>query len=162
MELLEGIDLAQLLKAEKRLSEARAIAIAVQICKALEAAHQAGIIHRDMKPANVVLTDRAGTSDFVKILDFGIAKITRVDESQPSLTRPGMTRGTPQYMAPEQAAGKPLDARADIYAVGAILYELLTGSPPFTGMSVMEVLTRKLTQSPPPFVTRAPGVDFHP
>jgi serine/threonine protein kinase len=162
MELLNGIDLAQLLQKETRVPEARVISIGVQMCKALEAAHQAGIIHRDMKPANVFLIERDGKQDFVKVLDFGIAKMTGLDDQQSSLTRPGMTMGTPQYMAPEQAAGKPLDPRADIYAVGAILYELITGVPPFTGASVMEVLTRKLTQPPPPFQARAPGLDTLP
>jgi serine/threonine protein kinase len=154
MELLEGIDISKLLSQEKVVSEKRVIQIGIQMMRALEAAHLAGIIHRDMKPANVVLIEKAGTKDFVKILDFGIAKMTGLDEQQTSLTRPGMTMGTPQYMAPEQAAGKPLDARADIYAVGAILYEMLTGTPPFTGLSVMEVLTRKLTQPPPPFASK--------
>jgi serine/threonine protein kinase len=154
MELLDGVDLSRLLSEEKIIAESRVIQIGIQMMKALEAAHTAGIIHRDMKPANVVLIEKDGNKDFVKILDFGIAKMTGLDEQQTSLTRPGMTMGTPQYMAPEQAAGKPLDARADIYAVGAILYEMLTGTPPFTGLSVMEVLTRKLTQPPPPFSSR--------
>jgi hypothetical protein len=121
------------------------------MCRALAAAHNAGIIHRDLKPENVFLIVREGTTDFVKILDFGIAKSAEFEEQRKDrLTHPGMAMGTPEYMAPEQAAGRPADARSDVYAVGAILYEMLTGDPPYEGENFMEILTKKATVDPMP------------
>jgi serine/threonine-protein kinase len=147
------------------------------MCDALQAAHDAGVIHRDLKPENILLVTpaspksssslpklplleleeaahpqhRAGALDFVKVLDFGIAKNVDVDEPtsiKRRLTRPGVAMGTPEYMAPEQAAGKPADPRSDIYAVGSIMYEMLTGTPPYDGDNVMEVLHKKANEAP--------------
>src|SRR5690606_5139899 len=151
MEYLEGIELAQVIDREGALDIKRALRISSQICRALSAAHAAGIIHRDLKPENVFLTLREGSSDFVKILDFGIAKTTEAEEARKKrLTHPGMAMGTPEYMAPEQAAGKPADVRCDVYAVGAILYEMLTGVAPYEGENFMEILTKKATVDPRP------------
>jgi serine/threonine protein kinase len=159
MEFLEGRDLAQLIDAEGPIAPARAIAIARQVCTALTAAHKAGILHRDLKPENVFLIKRDGNPDFVKVLDFGIAKtMEAVSDRVGRLTNPGVAMGTPEYMAPEQAAGLAIDARADVYAVGAILYEMLCSKPPHEGQNIMEVLTRKATVAPTPLEVVRPDV----
>jgi serine/threonine protein kinase len=151
MEYLEGVELAKVIDTGGALEIGRALAIASQICRAVAAAHAAGIIHRDLKPENIFLVSRDGQGDFVKVLDFGIAKSAELEESRErKLTHPGMAMGTPEYMAPEQAAGKPYDHRIDVYSAGAILYEMLTGAPPYDGENFMEVLTKKATQEPVP------------
>jgi serine/threonine-protein kinase len=147
MERLEGIELGDALRNDRRLPSDRAVHIAVQMCRALAAAHAAGIIHRDLKPENVFLVTRDGDADFVKILDFGIAKAPEVQQTPRKLTTPGIAMGTPEYMAPEQAAGRAADPRADVYSVGAILYEMVTGWPPHSGENVMEILTKKATEA---------------
>jgi hypothetical protein len=135
---------------EGALDIARALRIAGQICRALAAAHQQGIVHRDLKPENVFLITRDGAADVVKVLDFGIAKTTEAEAARERrLTSPGMAMGTPEYMAPEQAAGRPADARCDVYALGAIMYEMVTGVPPYSGDNFMEILTKKATVDPP-------------
>jgi eukaryotic-like serine/threonine-protein kinase len=149
MEYLEGVELGSVIEREGALDVARGLRIATQICRALSAAHAAGIIHRDLKPENIFLTVRDGTADFVKVLDFGIAKTTEAEQARERrLTSPGMAMGTPEYMAPEQAAGRPADERCDVYALGAILYEMLTGVPPYQGDNFMEILTKKATIDP--------------
>jgi len=150
MEHLDGMELADVIIQQGRLDPYRAIQIAVQICQALSAAHKVGVVHRDLKPENVFLTDRDGRADFVKVLDFGIAKSTHLEMSRGGLTQPGFAMGTPEYMAPEQAAGMPVDPRVDIYATGGILYAMLTGQPPHSGKNVMEILNRKATEQPEP------------
>jgi serine/threonine protein kinase len=151
MERLDGLDLGEVLRHERRVAPDRTVAIGTQICRALSAAHAAGIIHRDLKPENVFLVSREGVPDFVKVLDFGIAKQDMGNQNSPRrLTTPGIAMGTPEYMAPEQAAGKAIDGRVDIYSVGAILYEMLTGEPPHHGNSAMEVLAKKATEAPTP------------
>src|SRR5262249_55199329 len=129
MEYLDGVDLATVIERQGALGVDRALRIGSQICRALAAAHTAGIIHRDLKPENVFLIVRDGSSDFVKVLDFGIAKSTEAEQARDKkLTQPGLAMGTPEYMAPEQAAGKAANERSDVYSVGAILYEMLTGT----------------------------------
>jgi serine/threonine protein kinase len=157
MEYLEGVELGSVIEREGALEVARALRIAGQICRALSAAHREGIIHRDLKPENVYLITREGTADVVKVLDFGIAKTTEAEAARERrLTSPGMAMGTPEYMSPEQAAGRPADSRCDIYAVGAILYEMVTGVPPYSGENFMEILTKKATQDPsPPHLVRS-------
>jgi serine/threonine protein kinase len=151
MEYLEGVELGSVIEREGALEVARALRIATMICRALSAAHAAGIIHRDLKPENVFLTIREGSADFAKVLDFGIAKTTEAEEARDRrLTSPGMAMGTPEYMAPEQAAGRAADERCDVYALGAILYEMLTGVPPYQGDNFMEILTKKATLDPVP------------
>jgi serine/threonine protein kinase/TolA-binding protein len=151
MEYLEGVELGAIIEREGAIDVARALRIATQICRALAAAHREGIIHRDLKPENIFLITRGGEADVVKVLDFGIAKTTEAEAARERrLTSPGMAMGTPEYMAPEQAAGRPADARTDIYSLGAILYEMVTGVPPYSGDNFMEILTKKATLDPPP------------
>jgi eukaryotic-like serine/threonine-protein kinase len=151
MEYLEGVELGSVIERDRAIDVSRALRIATQICRALSAAHSVGVIHRDLKPENVFLITRDNTSDFVKVLDFGIAKTAEAEAAQKQrLTSPGMAMGTPEYMAPEQAAGRPADARCDVYSLSAILYEMLTGEPPYSGDNFMEILTKKATLDPVP------------
>ncbi len=154
MEYLEGVELGSVIEREGAIDVARALKISTQICRALAAAHTQGIVHRDLKPENVFLITRDGAADVVKVLDFGIAKTTEAEAARERrLTSPGMAMGTPEYMAPEQAAGRPADARCDVYALGAIMYEMATGQAPYSGDNFMEILTKKATQDPPPPIT---------
>jgi serine/threonine protein kinase len=140
MEFLDGEDLSRLLKREGRLPWARARGIILQILDALAAAHRAGIVHRDIKPHNCVMTQREGRVDFVKLIDFGIAKLRDAGGSGEQLTRTGAIVGTAEYMSPEQGSGTELDGRSDLYSVGVILYRMLTGEVPFAGGNPMAVL----------------------
>ncbi len=154
MEYLEGVELGSVIERQGAIDIARALKISSQICRALQAAHREGIIHRDLKPENIYLITRDGAADVVKVLDFGIAKTTEAEAARERrLTSPGMAMGTPEYMAPEQAAGRPADARTDVYALGAIMYEMVTGLPPYSGDNFMEILTKKATMDPPPPIT---------
>ncbi|HMJ11959.1 MAG TPA: protein kinase [Polyangiaceae bacterium] len=151
LEYVEGQSLRALMKEMKRLPSVRALHIAHQIADALNTAHSAGIVHRDLKPDNVMLIDREGEPDFVKVLDFGIAKLSVEGQGQQQpLTQLGSIFGTPDYMAPEQAQGLPVDARADLYTVGVLLYEMVAGTTPFSDDDMVVVLTRQLTADPPP------------
>lgn len=156
MELLDGVDVAERLKRDRSLPIVESLEIAQQVAEALSAAHQNNIIHRDLKPENVFLINHEGNSHFVKVLDFGVAK--SLQEEKVRLTTPGMAMGTPEYMAPEQAAGRDSDGRADVYSLGAILYEMLSGTKPITGRNLMEVLTRKATEDPVPLSSLRPDV----
>jgi serine/threonine-protein kinase len=151
LEFVEGQSLAKLVGKSGALGALRSLRIARQIVEALQAAHGAGIVHRDLKPDNVMLVVKDGEPDFVKVLDFGIAKI-KVEEAveQQNLTQIGTVFGTPEYMSPEQARGELVDARADLYTVGVILYEMLSGISPFKDEDLVVVLTRHLTADPPP------------
>jgi eukaryotic-like serine/threonine-protein kinase len=149
MEFLPGGSLAELLRREAPLAPERALGIALQIADALTASHRAGIVHRDLKPDNVMLIHRGREKDFVKLLDFGIAKLTG-EKAPSSRTRTGMVMGTPHYMSPEQCEGKgSVDHRSDIYALGVVLFEMITGRVPFVGEGFGEVLVQHLTQAPP-------------
>jgi len=151
LEFVEGQSLAKLVASAGPLAPLRALGIARQITEALAAAHGVGIVHRDLKPDNVMLLAKDDEPDFVKVLDFGIAKI-KVEETteQPALTQIGTVFGTPEYMSPEQARGELVDARADLYTVGVILYEMLAGKSPFKSDDLVVLLTRHLTADPPP------------
>jgi serine/threonine-protein kinase len=162
MEYLDGQDLGKTLKAEKVIDWQRARPILMQITKGLRAAHDHGIIHRDMKPENVFLVQREGRPDFVKVLDFGIAKVVTPDDDGPRLTQTGMIFGTPEYMSPEQAQGHPPDHRVDVYAVGCMMYHMLTGSVPFTADSFMGIMTKHLLEPPVPLRQRRPDLDILP
>jgi hypothetical protein len=157
MEYVPGRDLAALLREQRTLPEARAVEIGQQILGSLAEAHDAGIVHRDMKPGNVMLMQTRSGEDFVKVLDFGIAKL-RDEVSSASTTSAGAIIGTPNYLSPEQARGELIDARADLYSVGALLYELVSGRPPFHGMSPIAVVSAHLHDPPPPLHSVAPHV----
>lgn len=152
LEYVPGRSLTRAMKEDGAMPEERALLIARQVAAGLGAAHAAGIVHRDLKPDNIMLIERGGTKDFVKVLDFGIAKVATTDDGTGSsqLTRVGAVFGTPQYMAPEQAAGKPVDHRADLYALGLVLYEMLAGKPAFASTEIVALLTKQLIEPPPP------------
>ncbi len=162
MEYLQGQDLGQVVRAEGAIPWRRARPIILQVCKALGAAHAKGIVHRDMKPENVFLIERGGRSDFVKLLDFGIAKVQSADGEGPKLTQTGMIFGTPEYMAPEQAEGKACDQRADIYAVGCVIHHLIVGEPPFQAENFVGMLTKHLLEQPKPPSVRQPSFGITP
>ena len=162
MEFLDGGDLAHFIREGGPMQIDRVRYIMNQICRALGAAHSKGIIHRDLKPENIYLVTREGAIDFVKILDFGIAKISSLDEGGSRLTRTGMIFGTPEYMSPEQARGDRPDHRVDIYAAGCILYEMLTGDVPFHAETFMGVLTKHMFEAPEPPTKRAPTQPISP
>jgi eukaryotic-like serine/threonine-protein kinase len=151
MEYVEGGDLGQLLKREGPLDFARAARICAQVCASVAEAHEHGIVHRDVKPENIMVSQTRGHPDFVKVLDFGLAKL-REGTEQPSLTltRAGNIVGTPYYMAPEQIRGDEVDPRTDVYGLGAVLYKAITGEPPFRAGTPMGVLTKHLTEAPVP------------
>jgi serine/threonine protein kinase len=150
MEYIEGQSLAELLK-QGPLAPARIEKILAQICGSLHEAHELGIIHRDLKPENIILTQRASGTDFVKVLDFGIAKRTDFDAESLRLTKAGVVLGTPPYMSPDQFSGIPLDRRSDIYSLGVMTYEMLTGRLPFSAQTPWEWATRHLSEQPHPF-----------
>jgi eukaryotic-like serine/threonine-protein kinase len=162
MEFLDGRDLAHHIRDEGSMSLPRVRYIMNQLCRALGAAHTKGIIHRDLKPENIYLIEREGRIDFVKVLDFGIAKVSSLDEGGSRLTRTGMIFGTPEYMSPEQARGDRPDHRVDIYAAGCILYEMLTGDVPFHAETFMGVLTKHMFEAPEPPTVRAPQAGISP
>nr|MCH9683109.1 protein kinase [Deltaproteobacteria bacterium] len=139
MEYLAGEDLSFVVKREGRLHWSRIRPIAIQLLEALAAAHAVGIVHRDIKPHNCFLTPRPGNPDFVKMIDFGIAKLYN-EGSEEQLTRTGAIMGTAEYMSPEQGLGEELDGRSDLYSVGIILYRMLTGHVPYKGNNPMAVL----------------------
>jgi eukaryotic-like serine/threonine-protein kinase len=147
MEYLDGFSLSRLIDAEKRLLAPRICHIAVQITAGLSAAHAGGIVHRDLKPDNVILVPRGNDDEFVKILDFGIAKVMSTAEK---LTVAGAVFGTPHYMSPEQAAGNPVDHRTDIYSLGIMLYEMVCGQLPFNADNFMAILSQHMYQAPTP------------
>jgi serine/threonine protein kinase len=155
MERLDGAELSDRVGTGRRLPADRAVALATQIAQALEAAHKVGIIHRDLKPQNVFVVQRGG-AEVIKVLDFGIAQV--VEPGDLKLTRPGVPMGTPEYMSPEQALGHATDARSDIFSLGAILYEMLTGVTPHHDPSPMGVLIKKSTEAVKPARELAPSV----
>jgi eukaryotic-like serine/threonine-protein kinase len=170
MEYVRGASLADAVARAGRLPLARALHIVRQMLRALAHAHGQGVVHRDLKPANVMLTEAetavgARAEDVVKILDFGIAKLSQMSSAEPEprpgqgqLTQAAMVFGTPSYMSPEQATAQDVDARADIYSCGVILYELCTGKKPFVASDLARILALQVTAKPPPFAASAPDV----
>lgn len=164
MEYLEGRNLNQVVRREGPMGVERAIPILVQVCGALQEAHLQGIVHRDLKPENIFLSTNGGLKDYPKVLDFGLAKVTERELRPGSimLTQEGMVFGTPEFMSPEQAQGKVLDPRSDIYSLATILYETLTGKLPFHAKTPMEYIQLHVTTPPIPIGERVPGKSFHP
>ena len=166
MEYLEGEDLATLLAREGKQPWTRVRRMVLQVCRALDAAHEKSIIHRDMKPDNCFRIRRGGNHDFIKILDFGIAKVIADGqnpgrEGKPKMaTEAGTLLGTPEYMAPEIARDQKADARVDVYSVGVVMYELLTGSVPFKGQTFMATVAMQMVDEPEPPRKRAPSADI--
>jgi eukaryotic-like serine/threonine-protein kinase len=158
MELLAGTSLSAAISGGPIPIE-RALAIMRQMLAALEHAHAAGVVHRDLKPENIMLVERDGRPDVVKILDFGIAKVTEPQSGREALTQAGVIFGTPEYLSPEQALGEPVDARADIYAAGVILYEMLAGRRPFESEEKVKIISMHLAHAPPRLREANPTVD---
>jgi serine/threonine protein kinase len=146
MELIDGEDLYSIVR-RAPLPWQRAREIALQICEALQAAHERAIVHRDLKPENVLLTSRRGKDDFVKVVDFGIAKLLSGGKK---LTAAGRVMGTPQYMSPEQCSGKSVDARTDVYALGVMLYEMVTQKLPFWDPDIVKLVKLQMHERPTP------------
>jgi serine/threonine-protein kinase len=157
MELLTGQSLAQRL-AKQPLSLERSVHIARQVCQALAAAHKVGVVHRDVKVDNIFLIERRGDPDYVKVLDFGVAKLTASGDAQAPLisTMDGAIIGTPTAMAPEQASGGAVDHRVDVYAVGVVLYQLLSGKLPFDAENFARLVVKLMTQPPEPLPPKNP------
>ncbi len=156
MEFLKGQSLRETIDTQAPLAPERVLKILIQCCASLAEAHNIGIIHRDIKPDNVFLLNLAGSPDFVKLLDFSVAKL--LQENEGMRTQAGMVFGTPQYMSPEQGRGQQLDARSDLYALGILAFEMLTGRVPFTDANPMNVLAMHSRQPVPPLPDTLPPV----
>jgi serine/threonine-protein kinase len=146
LEYCPGTALSRLLREQGRFEIDMAVDIVLQLAQGLGAAHELGIVHRDLKPENVILTETRPGRFHARLLDFGIAK--RIDDDGPKLTQAGMVFGTPEYMAPEQARGRAVDGRSDLYSLGTVFYELLTGTPPFSSVDKLQVMHRQANEPP--------------
>jgi len=160
MELLEGRTLHRALREETRIAPERAMHVARQVCRSLREAHSLGVIHRDLKPANIFLVKHGDESDFVKVLDFGLVK--DLGEKGEDLTQTGLFMGSPKYMSPEQIRGDDVDGRADVYALGVILYEMLTGKVPFDRPNSVNILMAHVHEAPPSLLEAAPDAGIDP
>ena len=160
MELLEGRDLSHAIAAAGRLPWPRVKSILLQVIHALEVAHDHGVVHRDLKPANCIILPHPDepTRDFVKVVDFGIAKMLESDREGEKLTRPNEIMGTVAYMAPEQVLCRPVDVRTDVYSLGIVAFEMLTGRVPFRGKGAFETLDMHIQMPPPSMRPLAPEV----
>jgi eukaryotic-like serine/threonine-protein kinase len=158
MEFIQGKSVAEILEKEGPMPAERVLRIMEQVCGSLEEAHSHGIVHRDLKPDNVVICDKPGRKDWVEVLDFGIAKrSSETDPNEAKLTQQGMVLGTPPYMSPEQFTGQPIGATSDIYSLGIMTYEMLTGRLPFAGNTAWELASQHMTARPPPLETQPNG-----
>ena len=146
MELVHGQSLERLIRGGRKFTSEEVISLSIEIARSLKVAHDHGIIHRDLKPANLLVPDNPGEVNAgVKLADFGIAKLF----GAASQTAHGSIVGTAEFMAPEQAAGKPLDARADLYTLGLVMFTMIAGKPPFRGSQLTEIITKQLREAPP-------------
>lgn len=160
MDYLRGHALSQVIKENDHVGVDRAINIIVQSCEALDHAHKNGVIHRDLKPANIMLITAEDEVDYVKVVDFGVAKVMQpgVSQEAQSLTQAGEVCGSPVYMSPEQCLGKELDARSDIYSMGVLIYETLTGKLPFLGKNMVETMQMHVQDTPKRFNEMRPDL----
>src|SRR5436305_7565640 len=154
MEYIRGVTLEDVLRGGQRLEPVRVGRLLRMLCEVLQAAHAEGIIHRDLKPANLMIVDANTNYEMLKVMDFGLAKLVVQDHAIRAggdVSNAEFAVGTPGYMCPEQARGEPMDGRGDLYSVGVVLFELLTGRLPFSGKSTMDVLLAHATEDPPSF-----------
>lgn len=156
MEFLDGPTLAQIIRSERRLKPERAVAIMLQACDALAHAHSQGVVHRDVKPSNLILL-KVDSLEVLKIVDFGIAKLLDSESAQ-QLTQTGETIGSPLYMSPEQVMGRKIDPRTDIFSLACVLYEVLTGLQPFRGENLMETMLKRVQENAPTFAEVRPDL----
>jgi tRNA A-37 threonylcarbamoyl transferase component Bud32 len=164
MDYLEGKSLAAIIKEEGEVNPTRALTIFIQIAEGIEHAHKKGVIHRDLKPSNVIITKTDREQDFVKIVDFGIAKLmtTAVGSADNSLTQTGEIFGSPLYMSPEQCTGEQLDQRSDIYSLGCLMYETLTGRPPLQGANPVQTIMLHVQEEAPSIASTANHITLPP
>src|SRR5579883_2319501 len=163
MEYIRGITLDEVLQNNGRLTPARVGRLLYQLCEVLQAAHNLDIIHRDLKPSNLMIVDADTPYELLKVMDFGLAKTLTPDQfTKITQTHTEFAVGTPGYMCPEQARGDEMDGRGDLYSVGVILYELLSGRLPFAGRSTMDLLLAHVTEEPPPLSLFAGDLDVPP
>lgn len=158
MELLQGQALEDLLLANGRLEPGRAVRIAIQVLRSLHEAHNRGLVHRDLKPDNIFLCDIEGEHDFVKVIDFGIAKLSRKNSHQ-SVTNSGIVIGTPHYMSPEQIRAASIDGRSDLYSLGVVLYQCLAGRVPFDAGSGLAIIMAHISDAPQPITEVVEDLD---
>lgn len=157
MDFVDGFTIGQIVEANGHLEVNRAVNIFAQVCDGLEHAHQRAVLHRDLKPSNIMVSNSAD-GELAKLLDFGIAKLML--QSSPQLTQEGEVCGTPEVMSPEQCLGKPLDARSDIYSLGCMMYESLTGIPPHIGDTILDTMTMHIRHPVPTFDRVAPTLNI--
>lgn len=150
MELLDGMDLDELLVRRGYLEPTLFLSIFTQVCEALSYAHTMGLVHRDLKPSNIMLVGQNQNRQYVKIIDFGIAKFSPKKPETKPITKPGQIFGSPLYMSPEQCVGQKLDPRSDIYSLGCVMYESLCGAPPFMGDTLLSTIYKHVNEPPPP------------
>jgi len=162
MEFIEGEPLTELIRQEGALPVARAADIAIQVAAALQAADDLGIVHRDLKPDNIMLTRSRDGADAVKVVDFGLAKAVGGEGGDQKVTRTGLVVGTPEFMSPEQLSGDKLDGRSDVYSLGLVLFNMLTGTLPFPADSVQEAMIKRLTDDPAELIEVRPDLLFPP
>jgi serine/threonine protein kinase len=160
MDCVQGRNLAEILAADSKLSEERCIQIFTQLCDAIEHAHGKGVVHRNLKPSNILLVETPGENDLVKVLDFGLSKTVGEKETMQKLAKKGQPLGNADYMSPEQCSGGNLDGRSDIYAIGAIMFQCLTGRKPFAGANVFEIMARQVSEPVPQVTAVAPELKY--
>ncbi|HEY2805791.1 MAG TPA: serine/threonine-protein kinase [Gemmatimonadales bacterium] len=162
MEFIEGKSLKDLVESEGAVPAVRSANIIRQSADALQAAHDLGIVHRDIKPDNIMIVQGKGGDDVVKVVDFGIARAVGGDEPGQKVTKTGLVVGTPEYMSPEQLSGDKLDGRSDIYSLGLVFYRMLTGTLPFQADSAQETMIKRLTDDPMPLAEARDDIEFPP
>ena len=162
MEYVEGQTLTEVMKTRSPIPLSWIVNVTGQAAAALGAAHQLNIVHRDFKPDNVMICRQADGTDIVKVLDFGVAKVTAVDPAYQALTQTGFVVGTPQYMSPEQVKNEPLSARSDLYSLAVVVYEMLTGSLPFAGKLQQQQMFNRILEDPLPFSVVNPRLALPP